>query len=67
MTSNTHLLDGVTVLNLGAVGPAARAGRMLADYGARVVVIAPVSKKGALQTKPVYHTCLLYTSPSPRD
>ena len=29
---------------------------MLADYGARVVMIAPVSKKGALQTKPVYHT-----------
>ena len=39
-----HLLSGVTVLNLGAVGPAARAGRMLADYGARVVMIAPVSK-----------------------
>ncbi|MFK7897686.1 MAG: CaiB/BaiF CoA transferase family protein [Myxococcota bacterium] len=50
------LLDGVTVLNLGAVGPAARAARMLADYGARVVMIAPVLKKGALQTKPVYHT-----------
>jgi len=55
-SQKTHLLDGITVLNLGAVGPAARAGRMLADYGARVVVIAPVSKKGALQTKPVYHT-----------
>ncbi|MAG30885.1 MAG: carnitine dehydratase [Deltaproteobacteria bacterium] len=51
-----HLLDGITVLNLGSVGPAARAARMLADYGARVVMIAPVSKKGALQTKPVYHT-----------
>jgi alpha-methylacyl-CoA racemase len=51
-----HLLDGIRVLNLGAVGPAARAGRMLADYGAEVVVISPVSKQGALQTKPVYHT-----------
>lgn len=51
-----HLLDGIRVLNLGAVGPAARAGRMLADYGAEVVVIAPVAKQGALQTKPVYHT-----------
>jgi alpha-methylacyl-CoA racemase len=50
------LLDGILVLNLGSVGPAARAARMLADYGARVVMIAPVSKKGALQTKPVYHT-----------
>jgi alpha-methylacyl-CoA racemase len=50
------LLDGITVLNLGSVGPAARAARSLADYGARVVQIAPVAKKGALQTKPVYHT-----------
>ncbi|MEZ4355159.1 MAG: CaiB/BaiF CoA-transferase family protein [Myxococcota bacterium] len=54
--STSPLLEGVTILNLGAVGPAARAARMLADYGARVVMIAPVSKKGGLQTKPVYHT-----------
>jgi alpha-methylacyl-CoA racemase len=51
-----HLLEGITVLNLGSVGPAARAARVLADYGARVVQIAPVSKKGGLQTRPVYHT-----------
>lgn len=50
------MLDGLTVLNLGSVGPAARAARSLADYGARVVQIAPVSKKGGLQTRPVYHT-----------
>ena len=50
------MLEGISVLNLGSVGPAARAARMLADYGARVVMIAPVSKKGGLQTKPVYHT-----------
>jgi alpha-methylacyl-CoA racemase len=50
------LLEGVVVLNLGSVGPAARAARALADYGARVIQIAPVSKKGGLQTKPVYHT-----------
>lgn len=50
------MLDGITVLNLGSVGPAARAARSLADYGARVVMIAPVSKKGGLQTKPVFHT-----------
>ncbi len=52
----TGLLSGITVLNLGSVGPAARAARSLADYGARIVQIAPVSKQGALQTKPVYHT-----------
>jgi alpha-methylacyl-CoA racemase len=50
------LLGGISVLNLGSVGPAARAARALADYGARVVQITPVSKKGALQTKPVYHS-----------
>jgi len=50
------LLEGIRVLNLGSVGPAARAARALADYGAKVVQITPVSKKGALQTKPVYHT-----------
>lgn len=55
-SQSPHLLDGIRVLNLGAVGPAARAGRMLADYGAEVVVISPVLKQGALQTKPVYHT-----------
>jgi alpha-methylacyl-CoA racemase len=55
-SQSPHLLDGIRVLNLGAVGPAARAGRMLADYGAEVVVIAPVAKQGALQTRPVYHT-----------
>ncbi len=52
----TGLLSGITVLNLGSVGPAARAARSLADYGARIVQIAPVSKQGALQTKPVYHS-----------
>jgi alpha-methylacyl-CoA racemase len=51
-----HLLEGVTVLNLGSVGPAARAARALADYGATVILITPVSSKGALQTQPVYHT-----------
>lgn len=50
------LLAGIRVLNLGSVGPAARAARMLADYGARVVQIAPVSKKAGVQTRPVYHT-----------
>jgi alpha-methylacyl-CoA racemase len=50
------MLDGITVLDLASVGPAARASRMLADYGARVVKIAPTAKKGAKQIQPVYHT-----------
>jgi alpha-methylacyl-CoA racemase len=35
-------LDGVTVLDLASVGPAARCTRILADYGADVVKIGPV-------------------------
>ena len=35
-------LDGITVLDLSTVGPAARCTRLLADYGARVVKVAPV-------------------------
>ncbi|HVH19237.1 MAG TPA: CoA transferase, partial [Myxococcota bacterium] len=33
----TAALDGITVLDLSTVGPAARCTRILADYGARVV------------------------------
>jgi len=55
-TAKTPLLDGVLVLNLASVGPAARAARMLADYGARVVQVAPVAKQGAKQIVPPYHT-----------
>src|SRR5712691_11387755 len=33
------MLDGITVLDLSTVGPAARASRWLADYGARVVKV----------------------------
>jgi alpha-methylacyl-CoA racemase len=49
------LLDGVTVLDLSSVGPAARTSRWLADYGARVVKVGPPPKHGgALITPPFY-------------
>jgi crotonobetainyl-CoA:carnitine CoA-transferase CaiB-like acyl-CoA transferase len=35
-------LCGVTVLDLSTVGPASRCTRLLADYCARVVKVAPV-------------------------
>jgi alpha-methylacyl-CoA racemase len=54
--SSTPQLDGFTVLDLASVGPAARASRMLADYGAEVVKIAPTAKKGKVQIQPPYHT-----------
>src|SRR5437868_6453155 len=47
------MLDGITVLDLASVGPAARASRWLADYGADVVKITP--KDPALQIEPPFH------------
>lgn len=49
-------LDGITVLNLATVGPAARAGRTLADYGARVIKVGAVPRRGGVQIVPPYHT-----------
>lgn len=46
-------LDGVTVLDLASVGPAARASRWLADYGASVVKVGPVPKHEGVQIVPV--------------
>ena len=50
-----HLLEGVRVLNLASVGPAARAGRWLADYGAEVVNVGAVPSRGVVQITPVFH------------
>jgi alpha-methylacyl-CoA racemase len=50
-----HLLAGVRVLNLASVGPAARAGRWLADYGAEVVNVGAVPSRGGVQITPVFH------------
>ena len=48
-------LDGISVLDLASVGPAARASRWLADYGASVVKIGPVPRDGGVQiTPPAY-------------
>ncbi|MFT5443559.1 MAG: alpha-methylacyl-CoA racemase [Myxococcota bacterium] len=54
--STPPLLDGITVLNLASVGPAARAARTLADYGATVVQVGPLSKNGSIQIQPPFHT-----------
>ena len=48
------LLDGVTVLDLSSVGPAARCSRMLADYGASVTKVSPTARKGSVQIEPPY-------------
>ena len=46
------LLEGVTVLDLASVGPAVRATRWLADWGAAVVKVGPVPADGNLQVAP---------------
>jgi alpha-methylacyl-CoA racemase len=51
----TEMLEGITVLDLASVGPAARASRWLADYGATVVKVGPVPKDAGVQiTPPLY-------------
>ncbi len=48
-------LKGYNVLDLASVGPAARASRILADYGMNIIKVAPVAAKGAKQIDPVFH------------
>ena len=45
-------LDGTAVLDLASVGPAARATRLLADYGADVVKVGPVPSRSGVATVP---------------
>ena len=49
------LLEGVTVLVLASVGPAARAARWLADWGATVVEVGPTPRDRDLQITPPAH------------
>lgn len=49
------LLDGITVLDLASVGPAARTSRWLSDYGARVVKVGPPPKHGGVQITPPFY------------
>ena len=49
------LLEGVTVLVLASVGPAARAARWLADWGATVIEVGPIPRDRDLQITPPTH------------
>jgi len=48
------LLDGVTVLDLASVGPAARTSRWLSDYGARVIKVGPPPRRDGVQITPPF-------------
>ena len=50
------MLDGITVLDLASVGPAARASRWLADYGATVIKVGPVPAREGTQIVPPTHS-----------
>ena len=50
------MLAGTLVLDLASVGPAARASRWLADYGATVVKVGPVPARGDAQIVPPFHS-----------
>jgi alpha-methylacyl-CoA racemase len=49
------MLDGIVVLDLSSVGPAARTSRWLADYGARVVKVGPPPKHSDVQIAPPFY------------
>lgn len=51
----TAPLAGVRVLDLSTVGPAARASRLLADYGAEVIKIGAVPRAGGVQILPPFY------------
>ncbi len=51
----TPMLAGTTVLDLSSVGPATRASSLLADYGARVVKVAPVPRDAGVQITPPHY------------
>ena len=53
--ASTSFLKGLTLLDFASVGPAARASRILADYGMRVIKVAPVTAQGKKQIEPVFH------------
>jgi alpha-methylacyl-CoA racemase len=48
-------LDGITVLDFSTVGPAARASRLLADYGARVIKVGAPPRNGGVQIEPPFY------------
>jgi alpha-methylacyl-CoA racemase len=50
------MLAGVTVLDLASVGPAARASRWLADFGATVIKVGPVPAREGAQITPPFHS-----------
>ncbi|MCY3618452.1 MAG: CoA transferase, partial [Acidimicrobiaceae bacterium] len=51
-SERTAALAGVRVVDLAPVGPAARATRLLADYGADVIKVGPVPRHATVAVVP---------------
>ncbi len=49
------MLEGLVVLDLSSVGPAARTSRWLADFGARVIKVGPPPKQSGVQIVPPFY------------
>ncbi len=56
MTTDRPLLEGITVLDLASVGPAVRAARWLADWGADVIKVGPVPRDAGVHITPPAYT-----------
>lgn len=56
MAASGPHLAGILVLDLSSVGPASRASRILADYGADVVKVGPTSAKGGVHIQPPFYS-----------
>lgn len=55
MGTDSGLLDEIRVLDLSSVGPAARASRWLADYGADVIKVGPVPARDGVHVVPPFY------------
>lgn len=53
--SQPAALEGTLILDLSTVGPATRAARILADYGARVIKVGVPPRKSGKQTVPPFY------------
>ena len=60
-------LKGLKIVEMAGIGPGPFCGMVLADLGAEVIRVDRASALGGGTREEPANSCLLYTSPSPRD
>ena len=60
-------LKGLKIVEMAGIGPGPFCGMILADLGAEVIRVDRASAAGTGSREEPANSCLLYTSPSPRD